>query len=204
MKKMFFSALLGAVLSFALAGCGMEAVTTEVSAEQHYFEAEVLEISDGYLLVRPQEETGESAIAGEVSVSIGGIGEENSLNVISALEEGDMIGVSYLGPVAETWPAQIDSAYKIEEITPAVQELFDYPPAVMVDGELYFDTGHVSKEARCGMLDGQISSAVDAAQLPTQDDQSNFGSGYGYQYGREGTIEVNLNGNWYIFEKREG
>lgn len=76
---------------------------------------------------------------------------------------------------------------------------------VMVNGELYLDTGKESTVmARCGMMDGEITSQVDGSEEPTIDDQSNFGTGYGYQYGAiEGTIEINMNGKWWIFATEE-
>lgn len=78
-------------------------------------------------------------------------------------------------------------------------------PMVMVDGTLYLDTGHKSTiEARCGVMDGEITSQVHGSQRPTIDDQSNFGSGYGYQYGAtEGTIEIYMDGEWRIFATEE-
>lgn len=73
----------------------------------------------------------------------------------------------------------------------------DYPAMVVVDGVLYKDTGKISTELRCGMMDGEITSTVDT--VPAEDDQSNFGTGYGYQYGMSG-IEVSIDGEWHIFE----
>ena len=80
-------------------------------------------------------------------------------------------------------------------------ELWDRIPMVMVNGELYLDTGKESTViARCGMMDGEITSQVPGNEEPTVNDQSNFGIGYGYQYGAiEGTIEINMNGKWWIF-----
>lgn len=80
-------------------------------------------------------------------------------------------------------------------------EVWDRIPMVMVNGELYLDTGKESTViARCGMMDGEITSQVPGNEEPTVDDQSNFGIGYGYQYGPvEGTIEINMNGKWWIF-----
>lgn len=71
----------------------------------------------------------------------------------------------------------------------------------MVNGELYIDTGHESTvEARCGVMDGEITSEVDGSEKPTKDNQSNFGTGYGYQYGsQEGIIEINMNEKWWVF-----
>ena len=83
----------------------------------------------------------------------------------------------------------------------AVEEHWDMPSMVMVDGELYLSTGYESSvEGRCGMMDGQITSTVEGWEKPTEDDQSNFGTGYGYQYGlTEGTIEIYMNEKWWIY-----
>ena len=84
-------------------------------------------------------------------------------------------------------------------------EAWDRIPMVMVNGELYLDTGKESTVmARCGMMDGEITSQVPGNEEPTVDDQSNFGIGYGYQYGAiEGTIEINMNGKWRVFATEE-
>ena len=76
---------------------------------------------------------------------------------------------------------------------------------VMVDGVLYADTGRPSSvTARCGTMDGEITSTVEAGQVPSRDDQSNFGTGYGYQLGfEEGTIEVCIGQDWVVFAPAE-
>ena len=53
-------------------------------------------------------------------------------------------------------------------------------------------------------MDGEITSAVDGSEKPTKDNQSNFGTGYSYQYGAtEGTIEIYMNGKWWIYATEE-
>lgn len=82
----------------------------------------------------------------------------------------------------------------------------DICPCVMVNGIVYFDTGYKSSiNDRCENMDGQITSECSGSEVPTEDDQSNFGKGYGYQYGSvEGTIEIQLtDGNWYVFATKE-
>lgn len=81
----------------------------------------------------------------------------------------------------------------------------DRIPMVMVDGLLYYDTGKESiLEGRCGMMDGEITSTVDASEIPTEDNQSNFGVGYGYQYGINNSIDIQMeDGTWFVFQ-REG
>ena len=83
------------------------------------------------------------------------------------------------------------------------EELTDRIPMVMVDGRLYYDTGKESTRVnRPQEPDGEITSTVDGTQIPTEDDQSNFGAGYVYQYGENDTIEVCLNGKWMVYEYR--
>jgi len=81
----------------------------------------------------------------------------------------------------------------------------DRIPMVMVDGFLYYDTGKESTlEGRCGMMDGEITSSVDASEIPTEDNQSNFGTGFGYQYGINNSIDIQMeDGTWFVFQ-REG
>ena len=82
--------------------------------------------------------------------------------------------------------------------------MYDRIPMVRVDGKLYYDTGKESTiDWRCGNMDGEITSTVDGTEIPTEDNQSNFGSGFGYQYGTDDTIEIYMNEKWYVFEYRE-
>ena len=72
--------------------------------------------------------------------------------------------------------------------------------AVFIDGVLYYDTGTVSDmEYRCGTPDGVISDTTAADELPTENGQSNFGTGYGYQFAADGTVEVEIDGEYVIF-----
>jgi len=100
--------------------------------------------------------------------------------IINALEE--IIGLQFAGESKEY--------------------LSDRRPMVMINGELYFDSNRESNiNGRCGVMDGEISSTVDASEIPTQDNQSNFGEGYGYQYIDENSIDIYVNEKWIRFEK---
>lgn len=85
------------------------------------------------------------------------------------------------------------------------EPFWDYPPMVMVNGELYIDTGKKSTvDGRCGNMDGQITSSVPQTEMPTENNQSNFGTGFGYQYGPiEGTIEIYINDTWWVYATEE-
>ncbi len=84
-------------------------------------------------------------------------------------------------------------------------EQWDLIPMVMVNGELYMATGYeATSDRKCGTMDGEITSTVDGSKQPTQNNESNFGTGYGYQYGsQEGTIEIYMNDKWWIYATEE-
>lgn len=80
---------------------------------------------------------------------------------------------------------------------------YDYPPCVMVDNVVYQDTGFVSSMPSYGAVDGEIVSTVDSTEMPSENDQSNFGSGYQYQRISEDQIIVIINGKRIIFRNTE-
>lgn len=76
----------------------------------------------------------------------------------------------------------------------------NFPLLVRIDDQLYESSGEESDiDGRCGMMDGRIDSSVERGKIPGQNGQSNFGAPYGYQYGTEGRIEVNLAECWLVF-----
>lgn len=168
------------------------------SNEAHQvFQAEILEDHNGYYLVKPVEGSWELNSADRIEVPI------RNAHPSPEPEIGDVIEIEYSGEILETYPARIADVYGIKVIKQT--ETWDLIPMVMVNGTLYLDTGHESKiEARCGVMDGEITSQVDGNKHPSVDNQSNFGTGYGYQYGAtEGTIELFMNGKWWIFATEE-
>lgn len=50
--------------------------------------------------------------------------------------------------------------------------MWDRIPMVRIDGKLYYDTGRESiMDARCGTMDGEITSTVDGTEIPTEDNK---------------------------------
>lgn len=85
------------------------------------------------------------------------------------------------------------------------EEHWDLIPQVMVDDTLYFTTGYTASPFnRPTEPDGTITSTVAGYEQPAQNDQSNFGAGYSYQYGKtDGTIEIYIDGQWWIYAAEE-
>ena len=62
---------------------------------------------------------------------------------------------------------------------------------LMVDDALYYCIGLPADEvAKCGVMDGEIETSVEDDEIPTQNNQSNFGTGYGWQRTRHNEVEV--------------
>lgn len=81
----------------------------------------------------------------------------------------------------------------------------DWLAMVMVRGRIYKMTGESDIDGRCGVMDGEITSQ--ATGIPKENDQSNFGTGYGYQYVDEYSIDVYFpeenEGTWMRFETEQ-
>ena len=90
------------------------------------------------------------------------------------------------------------------EIHKKESEKTDIPDAVMIDGKIYYSTGEKSTiTGRCGNMDGYISSTVENGSLPTKNDESNFGTDFGYQRVKTDEIEVFMNGDFIVFKVEE-
>lgn len=75
----------------------------------------------------------------------------------------------------------------------------NYSPMVKVDGTTYVDTGYENVMVTCGTADGEIKTTVDGKNKPENDDESNFGTGYGYQVWEDGYINVEIDNRWILF-----
>ncbi|MCM1087184.1 MAG: DUF5301 domain-containing protein [Muribaculaceae bacterium] len=159
------------------------------------FQATVIERNNDTILVKPVDGSLELNSADKFSIS-----NEEELE----LQVGDLVEIAYNGGIMESYPAQLGKVYTITVIEQAENNtMWDRIPMVRVNGKLYYDTGKESTIARCGNMDGQITATVDGSEIPMEDNQSNFGSGFGYQFGEGDTIEVYMNEKWFVFERRE-
>lgn len=72
----------------------------------------------------------------------------------------------------------------------------NFPEMVMVNGELYHDSGTITFPDFIEE-DGRIVSSCN--EVPADNDQSNFGTGYSYLYGENNTIIVQRDDGWHVF-----
>jgi len=101
-------------------------------------------------------------------------------------------------------PAQATPVSDGDKIKYLDDVVWDRIPMVKIEGNLYLDTGKESDiDGRCGVMDGEITSTVEASEIPTQNNQSNFGKGYEYQYVDKNNIDIFMNEKWMRFAKEE-
>lgn len=192
----FALALIGIL---ALTGCNNRSMNYIIENEPSVAGI-VKEVRDDSILI--YMETDAYPYGAECSVSL----DVENGDSYTDLSVGDEVVVYYNGDIAESEPLKIETVYAITLRTPAENRVeWDKIPMVMVDGKLYYDTGKESSiDGRCAMMDGEISSSVEGSETPAADNQSNFGTGYGYQYGADDTIELLINEKWIVFEARAG
>ncbi|SNS47639.1 Signal transducer regulating beta-lactamase production, contains metallopeptidase domain [Anaerovirgula multivorans] len=77
----------------------------------------------------------------------------------------------------------------------------DLRPMLMIDGELYLDTGTESPMGAAVAVDGTIQTTVTQSAKPAENEQSNFGYvGSSYVIGDDFVV-VNIDEKWFVFEK---
>lgn len=74
------------------------------------------------------------------------------------------------------------------------------PPLVKVRGDVYKDTGYVNSGMKCGTADGTIRTSVDVTKTPSNNDESNFGTGFEYQTWEPGYLNVKRGERWILFQ----
>ena len=84
---------------------------------------------------------------------------------------------------------------------PSGTELHDRRPMVMVNGQLYLDTGkEILEEIAEEEILGEIVSSVPQTEIPSQEGQSNFGCEGSPYASYEEDIALCIDGTWYWFE----
>ena len=140
---------------------------------------------------------------GDLMESSAAMAEERSAEQPEAAAAPNEAMVGSANPFAEDNGAPVegsaDGTYKAQD---SAESGIAIAPAhaVMLEGVVYYDTCAISDTDPSAAPDGTITSAVDDQSFPTEDGQSNFGTGYAYRYGSaDGTVEVLIDGVWWIF-----
>lgn len=194
------------ILISVLVLVGCKSKEADSKPEKTSFNAVVLEVNEDILLVEPEEDAAERKSCDRIQVGLSGMEEKRTSELLDTVEAGDIVCVTYNGEIMETYPAQI-FAYDVTLIEAKVieteeRESNDMVSLIRVNGELYYDTGRESTiSGRCGVMDGEIDSTVADGEIPMKEHQSNFGTGYGFQYAPDDVIEVYIDEQWRVFEK---
>lgn len=216
-KSLVLAVLLLGVLAFT--GCFKQenVISTQIPAMEKveiggYYNGSVVEVWE----LDPADFEGLKTWIDQLSISKKTLAEDETPNNWAGgdsyefnMNDGELC-FTYLDGGKEAFIWYSDEWYEVSNPTdPPVENKkeagYDKIPMVMVGGRLYCDTGRESTvNGRCGVMDGEISATVDGSQVPTEDNQSNFGAGYDYQYGADNTIEVYMNDRWIVFSGADG
>ena len=104
------------------------------------------------------------------------------------------------GRKAPNMPARTEIPDEEQKIICVAEEDFSAAPMMVINGRLYYDTGEVSDNPVFSGLDGHVENSVLSGQVPGAEGESNFGTGYGYRYGINDTVEVEIDGVRHIFK----
>ena len=120
--------------------------------------------------------------------------------IISFYDSGEMdISMLMKEQNVTEYPKGLTSEYVWNNLSVEESCNSESPMLVKVNDVIYKSTGYVSSALGCGNMDGKITSAVDASETPTANDQSNFGTDIDYQFSSEGQIIVVIDGANTIF-----
>ncbi len=130
--------------------------------------------------------------------------------IIEFYESGEMDSSMLLREESVTvFPEGLESEYEWNQFVTEESCVSEQPTesndginlcqAVMVNGITYENTGYKSSAVGCGNMDGEIVSTVGESEMPNENDQSNFGTGYSYQYGTDDRLIVLIDGDFCIF-----
>ena len=104
------------------------------------------------------------------------------------------------GRKAPDAPARTEIPNAEQKILCVADEDFSAAPMLVINGRLYYDTGEVSDSPARSGADGHVGNSVLSDQVPGAEGESNFGTGYGYRYGINDTVEVEMDGVYHIFK----
>ena len=117
-------------------------------------------------------------------------------NPVDRMAAGKPENKSVEEPPQEKLPA-IEVGAKQTEVN-ASEEACEFLKMIKVKDQVYISTDVVVNVLRCGVMDGQITSTVDKGVFPEENDQSNFGTGFGYQI-NSAVVDVYIDGEWIMF-----
>ncbi|AVM67424.1 hypothetical protein C3V37_06070 [Peptostreptococcaceae bacterium oral taxon 929] len=115
----------------------------------------------------------------------------NEYNYMRLRDLGALVGLG----------VKYDAKNKVIMLKSDVEAKEEAPRYVMIKSKLYKDTGEINKNMKCGTMDGKILTSVDAKEMPKKDNESNFGTGYEYQIGTDGSITVEIDDKCLIFKE---
>ena len=135
------------------------------SNESHQvFQAEILEIHDGYYLVKPVESSWELSSADRIEVPI------RNAHTSPEPEVGDVIEIEYSGEILETYPARIADVYGIK----VVEETDKFYLTIGAEGVKSIELSMPHSSGGCENADGSLFKKGERIWLENLDGYSDL------------------------------
>ena len=113
MKKIFAILILAVLSLSVLSGCviisnsaGETIAYSKSAKEDHFFKAEIIEMSEKALVIKPLDEYAEARSSDKISIP--------NWFAKDSVKVGDIIGISYDGAILESYPAQLSKIFYME------------------------------------------------------------------------------------------
>ncbi|MBQ6820718.1 MAG: hypothetical protein IJO26_05430 [Clostridium sp.] len=103
-------------ISLLLISCSNNEKATEDIVNEVIFKATVIQIGEGTITVKPDEDSTEYKSSDTIVITTKNIEDEETKELLTTLSTGDLISIKYNGSIIESYPARINKVYKIELI----------------------------------------------------------------------------------------
>lgn len=128
--------------------------------------------------------------------------KENVTIIVSGSEQKNTFYKLSFDGAVERWQEKEQPLMESEmiEVTTCEHTDAEYPRMIMVSDILYYDCDEINIEPHDGSMDGMLVKVTE--EVPVENNQSNFGVEYGYQFGNEtGKVEVCIDNEWHVFKQ---
>jgi hypothetical protein len=197
--KRFFSLLLVTVCFASLTSCGK--TTESIIKNKPSVSGTVVEVGETFITV-------DMDFSEKESLAIVSTDSVESKDSYKDFIIGDEVKIYYDGTVLETYPVKIQTVYLIVKTGDAVSSsesmsVAVMPQSVMIGGKLYMSTGAENKDEKISGADGEIVSSVSSEELPEENGQSNFGTGFKYKILDDESVLINIDGKMIVFAEKQ-
>ena len=191
--------------SFCLTGCGLSSEKLETHTAK-VLTGRVSDVSPMGFTLSVDRENYESTYASSLKVTPGSETDPQTKDLLKELSEDANVSIYFYDDLSPSNATKISKLYRVEIENSAGDMCYgttsSVPPAVIIGGKLYTDTGITTIETPSNTKAmGSINDSVDANTMPEGNSCCNFGIGHKFWKVGKNTVIVNVNEENRIFKE---